>query len=114
MSLIFRAAGAYFILLMSVRLMGRRTASQMAPMDLVMLFLFGGVSITAVLGEDHSMVGAFTGIGTIGLMHVAVSGMKSHSDWFRTLGRRHAGGDLRARRIRMTGGCRACVSRSRT
>lgn len=65
-----------------MRLIGRRTASQMAPFDLVVLFLFAGITITAVLGDDHSMVGAFSGICTIGLMHILASWAKTHSDWF--------------------------------
>ena len=82
MSLILRAAVAYWLLLLAVRVMGRRTASQLAPMDLVVLFLFGGVTIASVLGDDRSLTGAFTAIGTIGLMHVLVSWGKNRSDWF--------------------------------
>src|ERR1700709_452985 len=81
MQLVLRAAAAYWILLFGVRLIGRRTASQMAPFDLVVLFLFAGITITAVLGDDHSMVGAFSGICTIGLMHILASWLKTHSDW---------------------------------
>jgi uncharacterized membrane protein YcaP (DUF421 family) len=81
MQLVLRAAAAYWILLFGVRLIGRRTASQMAPFDLVVLFLFAGITITAVLGDDHSMVGAFGGICTIGLMHILASWLKTHSDW---------------------------------
>lgn len=82
MSLILRAAIAYWLLLFSVRLTGRRTASMLAPMDLVVLFLFGGVTISAVLGDDRSLTGAFTAVGTIGLMHVCVSWLKTRSSWF--------------------------------
>jgi len=82
MQLVLRAAAAYWILLFAVRLIGRRTASQMAPFDLVVLFLFAGVTITAVLDDDHSMVGAFTAICTIGLMHILVSWLKSRWAWF--------------------------------
>jgi uncharacterized membrane protein YcaP (DUF421 family) len=73
MQLVLRAAAAYWILLFAVRLIGRRTASQMAPFDLVVLFLFAGVTITAVLDDDHSMTGAFSAVCTIGLMHILVS-----------------------------------------
>lgn len=79
MSIILRAALAYVVLLLTVRLMGRRLASMLAPFDLVVLFLIGGASIPAVLGNDHSLTGAFTTIGTIGLMHVAVSWAKNRS-----------------------------------
>lgn len=54
----------------------------MAPFDLVVLFLFAGITITAVLGEERSMTGAFSGICTIGLMHIAVSSLKTRVAWF--------------------------------
>lgn len=82
MQMVLRAAAAYWVLLFAVRLIGRRTASQMAPFDLVVLFLFAGITITAVLGDDHSMIGAFSGICTIGLMHILASWLKTRSDWF--------------------------------
>lgn len=82
MNVILRAAAAYWILLIAVRLIGRRTTSQLAPFDLIVLFLFAGATITAVLGEDHSMTAAFTAVATIGLMNVAVSWGKSRSDRF--------------------------------
>ena len=82
MEVIFRAAAAYVLLLTMVRLIGRRTASQLAPFDLVVLFLFGGIAITAVIGEDHSMVAAVTALATIGLLHVVVSWVKARSAWF--------------------------------
>lgn len=82
MQLVLRAAAAYWILLFAVRLIGRRTASQMAPFDLVVLFLFAGVTITSVLDDDHSMVGAFSVICVIGLMHILASWLKTHLPWF--------------------------------
>jgi uncharacterized membrane protein YcaP (DUF421 family) len=82
MLIIIRAAAAYALLLLTVRLAGRRLASMLAPFDLVVLFLIGGASLSAVLGEDHSMVGAFSAIGTIALMHILVSWAKSRSSWF--------------------------------
>lgn len=81
MQLVLRVAAANFILLFAVRQIGRRTASQMAPFDLVVLFLFAGVTITAVLDEDHSMVGAVSAPGTIGLMHILVLWLKPRSGW---------------------------------
>jgi uncharacterized membrane protein YcaP (DUF421 family) len=82
MQIVVRAAAAYFLLLFAVRLIGRRTASQMAPFDLVVLFMFAGITITAVLGNERSMIGAFSGICTIGLMHILVSSLKARFDWF--------------------------------
>ncbi len=79
MSIILRAAAAYWILLLAVRLIGRRTASQMAPFDLIVLFLFGGLAITSVLGADHSLTAAYTAICTIGVMHIFASWAKARS-----------------------------------
>ena len=50
----------------------------MAPFDLVLLFLFGGMTISAILREDHSVSGAVSAIFTIGLMHILVSWLKTH------------------------------------
>ncbi|WP_428391608.1 DUF421 domain-containing protein [Lichenicoccus sp.] len=79
MGIVLRAAAAYWILLLAVRLIGRRTASQMAPFDLIVLFLFGGSAITSVLGTDHSLTAAYTAICTIGIMHIFVSWAKARS-----------------------------------
>ena len=82
MSVILRAAVAYLILLLAVRLIGRRMASMMAPFDIVVLFLFGGALMSAVLGDDHSMVAAVSAVFSIGLMHVSISALKQRLAWF--------------------------------
>ena len=82
MSVIVRAAAAYLLLLFAVRLIGRRTASMMAPFDLVVLFLFGGALMAGTLGDDHSMTAAVSAVFSIGLMHIAVSTLKRWSPWF--------------------------------
>lgn len=79
MNVVLRAAAAYWILLLAVRMVGRRTASQMAPFDLIVLFLFGGAAITSVLGSDQSLTAAYTAICTIGIMHISVSWAKARS-----------------------------------
>ncbi len=82
MSVIIRAALTYLVLLFAVRLIGRRMASMMAPFDIVVLFLFGGALMAAVLGDDHSMVAAVSVVFSIGLMHVMVTTLKSWSPRF--------------------------------
>jgi len=78
MNIVLCAAAGYFILSSAVRLLGRRTASMIAPFDLVLLPLFGGITSGAVVGEDHSMAGVLSSVFTIGLMQVLVSGAKAH------------------------------------
>lgn len=82
MTVIIHAAFAYLVLLLAVRLIGRRMASMMAPFDIVVLFLFGGALMAAVLGNDHSMTAAVSVVFTIGLMHIAVSELKRRSPRF--------------------------------
>ena len=82
MTVIIHAAVAYLVLLLAVRLIGRRMASMMAPFDIVVLFLFGGALMAAVLGNDHSMVAAISVVFTIGLMHIGVSALKRLSPRF--------------------------------
>jgi uncharacterized membrane protein YcaP (DUF421 family) len=79
MSTVFKAAAAYLVVLFAMRLIGRRTASQQAPFDMVVLFLFGGMTTAAILGEDRSFTAAMTGIFTVGLMHVLVGWLKLKS-----------------------------------
>lgn len=79
MATVLKAAAAYLVVLFAMRLIGRRTASQQAPFDMVVLFLFGGMTTTAILGEDRSFTAAMTGIFTVGLIHVLVSWLKLRS-----------------------------------
>ena len=81
MNTILKAAVAYLVVLFVIRLIGRRTASQQAPMDMVVLFMFGGMSVSAVLGDDHSFTGAMSALFTVGLMHVGVSWLRIHFVW---------------------------------
>jgi uncharacterized membrane protein YcaP (DUF421 family) len=81
-STVLKAAVAYFILLFAMRLIGRRTASQAAPLDMVVLFLFGAMTGAAILGEDRSFTAAMTGIFTVGLMHVLTGWLKLRSRLF--------------------------------
>lgn len=83
MGTIVRSIIAYLFLLFLLRAAGRRSISQMTPFDLIVLFLLGGVSIQAVIGEDHSMVNAGLAAATIGGLHVAVASLKR---WYPKLG----------------------------
>lgn len=81
MNTVLKAAAAYLLVLFVIRLIGRRTASQQAPIDMVVLFMFGGMSVSAVLGDDRSFTGAMSALFTVGLMHVAVSWLKMRFVW---------------------------------
>ncbi len=79
MATVLKAAVAYLVILFTIRLIGRRTASQAAPLDMVVLFLFGAMTGAAILGEDRSFTAAMTSVFTVGLMHVLVGWLKLKS-----------------------------------
>jgi len=83
MSTIFRAVYAYWFLLIVLRLIGRRAVMQSSPFELILIFLFGGTMIQAVVGDDRSLVNASLVVMTVGLMHVFVAWLKLRSVWFR-------------------------------
>jgi uncharacterized membrane protein YcaP (DUF421 family) len=85
MSNILRAIFAYWFLLFALRLIGRRAVMQSSPFELILIFLFGGTMIQAVVGDDRSLVTASLVVMTIGLMHVLVAWMKVRSVGFRKL-----------------------------
>lgn len=84
MNVVLRAAAAYWILLFVIRLLGRRTSSQLAPFDLVVLFLVAGTTISGVLGDERSLTAAVSAMVTFGLMHRLVAWLKAR---FPTFGR---------------------------
>jgi len=76
MGTIFRAILAYWFLLILLRLMYRRAISGMTPFEMILLFLIGGMTVQAVVGDDRSLVNAFLALSAIGLMHISVTYLK--------------------------------------
>jgi len=83
MATILRAIYAYWFLLITLRLIGRRAVMQSSPFELILIFLFGGTMIQAVVGDDRSLVNASLVVMTVGLMHVLVAWLKLRVGWFR-------------------------------
>jgi uncharacterized membrane protein YcaP (DUF421 family) len=80
-----RALAAYWILLIVMRLMGRRGTGAMTPAELIVIFLIGGISVQAIVLDDRSLVNAALATLSIGLMHVVVSSLKQRSPRFGAL-----------------------------
>jgi uncharacterized membrane protein YcaP (DUF421 family) len=83
MSTILRAIFAYWFLLFALRVIGRRAVMQNSPFEMILIFLFGGTMIQAVVGQDRSLINATLVVVTIGLMHVLVAWLKLRSVAFR-------------------------------
>ena len=85
MDTLIRATVAYWVLLATLRLLGRRTSSQQSPFELLVLFFLGGISIQAVVGDDRSLINAVLAIFTIALNHRLASQLRQRSERFRKL-----------------------------
>ncbi len=62
---VVRGAISYIALLAMLRLTGKRSFGDMAPFDIVVLIILGGLLRPAVTGADHSLLGPLISIATI-------------------------------------------------
>ena len=79
MGTVLKAAAAYFVLLLLLRITGRRTGKRMATFEILLIFLLGGQMTQTVIGEDRSFTNALTGVSTVALCHTFVSWLKIKS-----------------------------------
>lgn len=79
MSTIIRAIAGYFILLLVVRVLGRRAGSQMTLFEFVLIFLMGGIIILSTVDSDRSVTNCTCAVIAVGFMHRIVSWAKSKS-----------------------------------
>lgn len=69
MAAVFRAIFGYLFLVLMVRVVGRRPGKQMAPFDYVLIFFIGGLTLTGMVGDDHSLTNAVVQIITVASCH---------------------------------------------
>jgi uncharacterized membrane protein YcaP (DUF421 family) len=66
----------YFFILVVLRVTTRRILRSATPLDLVVIFLFGGLSLPSVLANDTSMTGAILGMATVAGVHFSLSTLR--------------------------------------
>lgn len=69
----------YFVLLLLLRITGRRTSKRTTTFEILLIFLPGGQMTQTVIGEDRSFTNALTGVSTVALCHAFVSWLKIRS-----------------------------------
>lgn len=79
MESVIRGAAIYAVLLIIVRLSGRRTLSQMTPFDLVLILIVAETTQQALLGDDFSLVNAAVLIITLFVIDIGLSYVKRRS-----------------------------------
>jgi uncharacterized membrane protein YcaP (DUF421 family) len=73
MDIVARAAIAFLILLLLLRVIGRRELSTMEPFDLILLVVIGDLLQQGVTQSDMSFTGSMLAIGTFAILTVLVS-----------------------------------------
>lgn len=76
MESVVRGAVIYLVLLVIVRLSGRRTLAQMTPFDLVLILIIAETTQQGLLGDDFSLVNALILIVTLFSVDIALSLVK--------------------------------------
>lgn len=76
MDIVFRAALMYLIVLILLRLTTQRIMRSATPLDMVVIFFFGGMAVPPILGDDRSITGAILALCTIAGLHTALSHLK--------------------------------------
>ena len=82
MESVIRGAAIYVVLLVIIRLSGRRTMDQATPFDFVLLLIVAETTQQALLGDDFSITNAVVLIVTLFLMDIGFSYL---TRWFPTL-----------------------------
>ncbi len=84
MDSVLRATAVYLILLVIMRIAGKRTLAQVTAFDFILLLIIGEATQQALLAEDFSIINAAIVIGTLVLLDIGLSLLKQSS---RTLDR---------------------------
>lgn len=73
MESVIRGAAIYLVLVVIIRLSGRRTMDQATPFDFVLLLIVAETTQQALLGDDFSITNAVVLIVTLFLMDIGLS-----------------------------------------
>ena len=73
MESVIRGVAIYLVLLVIIRLSGRRTMAQATPFDFVLLLIVAETTQQALLGDDFSITNAIVLIVTLFLMDIGFS-----------------------------------------
>lgn len=81
MDTVLRAAAIYAILLIAVRLSGRRTLSELTTFDFILLLVISEAVQQGLVGDNNSVTSAIITVVTLVLINVAFSYLKTRIPW---------------------------------
>ncbi len=82
---ILRPAAVYFMLILGLRLAGKREMAQLNPFDMVVLFSLTNAVQNAIIGNDNSLSGGMIGGATLLLLNYFVIKMIYNNKWLQRL-----------------------------
>jgi uncharacterized membrane protein YcaP (DUF421 family) len=82
MAAVFRGVFGYCFLVFMVRVVGRRPGKQMTPFEYLFVFFTGGLTLTAMVGDDRSFTNALCLIMGVALAHYVVAWLRQASPGF--------------------------------
>ena len=83
MESVIRGAAIYLVVLIIIRISGRRTMAELTPFDFVLLLIVAETTQQALLGDDFSITNAVILIVTLFLIDIILSHLKT---WIPSLG----------------------------
>ena len=83
LAVVLRSVIVYLVLLLLLRLFGKRELGQLAPFDLVLLLIISNSVQNAMVGDDTSLNGGLIAAATLLLVNWVVDRFALKSKWFR-------------------------------
>ncbi len=80
---VVRTAAVYAVLMIGLRVFGKREIGQMAPTDLVLLLLISNAVQNAMVGSDSSLAGGLVSAGVLLVLNFILSTIASRSSRIR-------------------------------
>jgi uncharacterized membrane protein YcaP (DUF421 family) len=81
MESVIRGAAVYAVVLVIMRLSGRRTVAELTPFDFVLLLIIAETTQQALLGDDFSITNAAVLIITLFTLDIILSHVKKWRPW---------------------------------
>lgn len=82
MESVIRPALVYVVVLLLLRLTGKRTLAQITSFDFVLLLIISEATQQALIGDDNSMINAAIVVATLIGLNIVMSLLKQRYKWF--------------------------------
>lgn len=82
MAAVIRAFLGYCFLVLIMRTAGRRPGKQITPMEFILIFFAGGLTLTTMVADDRSFTNAVCQIMTVALTHYCIAWLRQISPAF--------------------------------